>query len=179
MEAYLRKVMRRLLVCRLGSRGSSGLLITKQQRHKTSIQDNHWNTERMSIMVKLNLSQNCAGQPKLVFPQIMMSQNPEHKVQLSSTCEEKVSSLFVTWINDEWHFYPSPLSPKTLICFLIAQITAGPMKKISQYQETDHHIALLCGRKIYIFDMIVQMCEHTVFGLSRRPCKCWSSHVMA
>lgn len=28
MEAYLRKVMRRLLVCRLGSRGSSGLLIT-------------------------------------------------------------------------------------------------------------------------------------------------------
>lgn len=31
MEAYLRKVMRRLLVCRLGSRGSSGLFITVEQ----------------------------------------------------------------------------------------------------------------------------------------------------
>lgn len=33
MEAYLRKVMRRLLVCRLGSRGSSGLFITATQHH--------------------------------------------------------------------------------------------------------------------------------------------------
>lgn len=32
MEAYLRKVMRRLLVCRLGSSGSSGLFITARQR---------------------------------------------------------------------------------------------------------------------------------------------------
>lgn len=34
MEAYLRKVMRRLLVCRLGSRGSSGLFITARQMQK-------------------------------------------------------------------------------------------------------------------------------------------------
>lgn len=37
MEAYLRKVMRRLLVCRLGSRGSSGLFITATQHFKPDV----------------------------------------------------------------------------------------------------------------------------------------------
>lgn len=39
MEAYLRKVMRRLLVCRLGSRGSSGLFITVEQIKKKTMND--------------------------------------------------------------------------------------------------------------------------------------------
>lgn len=36
MEAYLRNVMRRLLVCRLGSRGSSGLFITADRNQHQS-----------------------------------------------------------------------------------------------------------------------------------------------